>query len=236
MLCPNCQQSILPDDINIKSDIAMCRTCNKVYSVSHDLMDREYKGGSGGRNIFVENELDNFDITNPPDNKTWVRQTSQGISIGAYARSAFSFFFLIFLLVFGGISTTVFGSLFFTGALETDMLLFFIPFFLVDLIMLCLFLFTFFGKVEITIDRYDGEVFIGAFSLGWRKHFDVKNVKNIYEDVSNVRVNNVPKLHVIMELDSGKITFGSMLKNERRKFIYLALKKYFYQLNQKLGN
>lgn len=230
MNCPNCQTLIPAEDINVQKDIALCRACNKVHSLSQDLAEPVSHSGPS-----LEHELSNFDITNPPDDKTWVRQTTQGIAIGASAKSSFAYVFLVFILIFGGISGTVFAAFLFSGELETEMALFFIPFFLVDLIMLVFFLFTFFGRVEVTIDRYEGEVFVGALSFGWRKQFDVKAINKIVEGDSNVTVNNVRKKHIVMHTENGKIAFGSLLKNERRRFIYLALNKYFYQLNQKLG-
>ncbi|MGB0521334.1 MAG: hypothetical protein ACPGJS_00170 [Flammeovirgaceae bacterium] len=232
MKCPTCQSFLLSEDVNIQKDIAMCRNCNKVYSISQELIDQSTAGRS---EVQLVQELENFDISNPPDQKTWVKQTAQGISIGASSKSSMAYFFLIFLVVFGGISGIVFSVFLFSGQLEGEMILFFIPFFLVDLIMIGLFIFMFFGKVEVMIDRYQGEVFVGAFNWGWRSAFDVKEVEKIVEDYSNVTMNNVRKKHIVIHTAKGPISFGSTLKDARRRFIYLALNKYFYQLNQKLG-
>ena len=230
MNCPNCQ-SLVPDtDINVQKDILMCRNCNKVFSLSHDIL-----GSSTHTADQDEAELANFDITNPPDAKTWVRQTTQGISFGASAKSSMAYFFLVFLLIFGGISFTVFAVFAMSGEMETEMMLFFIPFFIVDAIMIALFLLFFFGKVEVKIDRFEGEVFVGAFSFGWRKPFNVKEVTAIQEGLSGVSVNNVRKKHIVITTEKGTFSFGSMLKDSRRRFLYLALKKYFMQLDHKLG-
>lgn len=233
MKCPNCQEEIAVEDVNIQKDIAMCRPCKKVYSITHDLGHEISKTPTDAG---FEDDLRDFDIANPPDNKTWVRQTTQGIAIGASTRSAIAIVFIIFLLVFGGISTTVFGVLIFAGDIEAETMIFFLPFFFVDLLLLVFIGFSLYGKAEVLIDRFEGEVFVGAFSFGWRKRFNVKEIQAVQEEYSGVRVNNRPKKHIVLVTEAGnKISFGSMLKNERRRFIYLALHKYFRQLNQKMG-
>lgn len=233
MECPTCKIPFEPQDINLAKDIALCRNCNKVFSVSQDLADLENMSLHSESQL--EQDLQSFDITKPPDHKTWVRQTSRGISIGASLRSPLAYFFLLFLFIFGGISGVIFGSLLFGGELELTILLLFIPFFLVDLLILAFFTINFFGKSEVTIDRYDGEVFVGVFGFGWRKQFQVKEVKRVIEAYSNTEVNNVRKKHIVIETEQQNYAFGSLLKDARRRFIYLALSKYFYQLNQKLG-
>ena len=238
-ICPKCKQVIPSDDVNVANDLAYCRACN----LSHPLSALT-RGA----------ELDeNLDLVNPPAG-AWQTNDGMGCVIGATHRSiGTAIGTLVFGLFWNGI-LSVFLCVALAGTLRNLGLplphwfpapdingspmsvgmtiflwLFLTPFILVGLFMIGAFLSCIAGRTEIRINNSEGVVFTGIGALGYRRRFASSAVKEVRVDTRAWRDNDGDrqrKTFVVIETREGKLVkFGSMLTEERRKFVAGALRR-----------
>ena len=107
--------------------------------------------------------------------------------------------------------------------------IFLTPFILVGLAMIGAFLSSLAGRTEVRLGSTEGVVFTGVGSLGYRRRFDASGVKNVrlddrqWNDSDGRRQR---KSCIVLETREGKLVkFGSMLAEERRKFMAGAVRK-----------
>jgi hypothetical protein len=104
--------------------------------------------------------------------------------------------------------------------------LFLTPFIVIGLAMIGAFLSSLAGRTEVRIGNSEGVIFTGIGPLGWRRRVPLQGIKD-------VRINNQQwrdsdgdhrqKTNIVIETREGKlIKFGSMLKEERRRFVAVA--------------
>jgi hypothetical protein len=80
------------------------------------------------------------------------------------------------------------------------------------------------GRTEVRIDQNSGVVFTGIGPLGYRRRFTPAEVSDVRIEESYG--DNQTKTHVVIETREGRIIkLGSMLPEERRRFIAGALNK-----------
>ena len=206
--CPNCRETVPPDQVNMANDLAFCPRCNEGFKVSEGV------------------DMDSFDesvMYNPPKG-TWYREGIQGHVIGATTRSAAAFFLVPFMCVWSGISLGgIYGSQIASGKFNLGISLFGIPFLLGSIFFWAITLMTLCGKVEVKIGPSESTVFTGVGSLGWRRRFNWYEVKTIREEFSNVRQNGRPMRTITIE-GQQKLRFGTGLGEKRRYFMLNTLK------------
>jgi hypothetical protein len=106
--------------------------------------------------------------------------------------------------------------------------LFLTPFIAIGLLLLATFLSSLAGRTELRIDNHEGVLFNGIGPLGFRKHF-------LTSDVADVRIedrrwrdsdgDSRRTKQIVIETSGKSINFGSMLTDERRRFVAGAVKK-----------
>jgi hypothetical protein len=107
--CPLCRSAIAADDINVATDIALCRRCGKTFSFS------ELVGGSPGAAV---------DLTTPPSG-AWFEQLGDGFRVGATTRSWTALFVIPFTCVWSGFSLkSLYGKQFSSGHFDPTSSLF----------------------------------------------------------------------------------------------------------------
>ena len=116
------------------------------------------------------------------------------------------------------------------GVGETIFLwIFLTPFIVIGLVMIGAFLSALAGRTEVRIGQGEGVVFSGIGPLGWPRRFKPEAVKDVRIDHSQWRDRDGDrrsKTHIVMETQEGKlIKFGSMLREERMKFVAAAVRK-----------
>ena len=237
--CPRCKQPILADNINVAKDIAFCRTCN----VGHVLSDLIHG---------AESEIP-IDLQHPPAG-IWCETDTRKTVFGATHRSwGAALMSLGFCLFWNGI-VSVFVAVALSGTFHhlgivtppwfpkpemngevmslgtlTFLWLFLTPFIVVGTGMFLAFLSAIGGKTEVRIQDGQGIVFVGIGSLGWTRRFNPTEVKNIelgWSRWRNTEGNSNSQTVVQIEEHTGRtVKFGSMLNDERKKFLLSALRK-----------
>jgi hypothetical protein len=235
--CSRCGKVIPSEDVNVANDVAYCRACN----LSHKLSA-----------LTQGTELDIVTDLNHPPAGAWYINDGTGPVIGATHRSlgtalgalAISLFWngIVFVLV--ALAGTLLnlgvplphwfpapnmnGSPMSVG-MTIFLWIFLTPFIVIGLVMIGAFLSALGGRTEVRIRNAEGVVFTGIGSLGYRRRFDASAVKDVRIDDKQWRDSDggrQRKTYILIETREGKlIKFGSMLAEERRKFLAGAVRK-----------
>ncbi len=199
IVCPSCRADIPLDDVNVSTDVALCRRCKSHFSYS------ELLAASGAGEV---------DLQRPPTG-TWFRRTPLGFAVGASTRSPEAFFLVPFMCVWSGISLGgIYGKQIASGIFDFASSLFGIPFLLGTLYFGTLAVMKVCGKVVVSVDRDEGAVFTGVGPIGWRQRFN-------WREVTTVRSNEGK----IMLEGQRRIDLASLLNSERLYFILAALRR-----------
>jgi len=236
--CPRCKGVIPSEDVNVANDIAFCRTCN----LSHRLSD-----------LALGTAVDeNIDVSRPPAG-TWLQREGRGLVIGATHRSMGQAFGLLFFCLFWNCIVSVFVLLAVASTLHhlgvsvphwfpaptskgnfiplgftIFLWLFLTPFMAVGLGMLAVFLSCLAGRTELRIQDGEGTLFTGIGSLGFRKRFATSDVRDVGLGDKRGGVSDGDsrrKAQIVIETNRKPISFGSMLTDERRRFVAGAVKQ-----------
>lgn len=210
MKCPHCLTEVQNENININTDLAQCQSCNQIFKVSENL----------------EDEIpESFDINNPP-NGTWIRNEMNQIVLGATTKSPIAFFLIPFMIVWsGGSIGMIYGLQIINGEFNLFSSLFGIPFLLGSILFWSLTFMTIGGKVELKLNKEGGNIFTGFGTIGLNKKFIWDDVSTIKESISLVNYPGNQGSTIILE-GANRIKFGSGLSENRRYFIYAALKNF----------
>jgi hypothetical protein len=236
--CPRCKGVIPSEDVNVANDIAFCRTCN----LSHRLSDLTL-----GTTVDTD-----VDASRPPAG-TWFQRDGRGLVVGATHRSlGQAFGLLLFVLFWNGI-VSVFVAFALASTLKhlgipapawfplakmnggpigigmtLFLWLFLTPFIAVGLAMIGAFLSSLAGRTEMQIQGNQCVLFTGIGSLGWRKRFTTSEVRAVRIEDKRWRDSDGDSrrnTQIVIETGNKPIKFGSMLTNERRRFVAGCLKK-----------
>ena len=216
-VCPLCRSTIAIDDINVATDIALCRRCGKTFSFS------ELVGGSAG---VVP------DLTAPP-NGAWFEQLADGFRTGATTRSWMALLVVPFTCVWSGISLGgIYGKQISSGQFDPTSSLFGVPFLLgsVFLVGYCAMMTT--GKIELSQRGGSLSVFTGVGRLGWTRNYSWSDFSSAREDSRRNGFNWNRQGVVIVIEGKRRVAFGTMLNEERRYFVLSALRQKLRNSNQ----
>ncbi|HTJ00171.1 MAG TPA: hypothetical protein VL527_14915 [Dongiaceae bacterium] len=216
-------------------DVAYCRECNLSHRLSELTYDQEINAS--------------LDLQHPPPG-AWYITNGGGTVIGATNRNlGMAIGTLFFALFWNGI-VSVFVVLAIAGTLHNlhiplpgwfpapkmdgenmspgmaaFLWLFLTPFIVIGLTVAGTCLTCLFGRTEARLERPRAILFTGVGSLGWKRTFDVSEVKDVrlHEQRSNEGNNRVS---ILIETRTGKqLKLGSLLTSERRQFVLGALRK-----------
>ena len=212
--CPTCDTIVLPDDVNVAKDVAYCRKCNAGFSLSEVIHEE------GSSESAPEPAVD----FNQPPRGVWYESTFDGFVLGSTTRSAVGCFLVPFMCVWsGGSLGGIYGSQIASGKFDLFMSLFGIPFLIGTIVIGSLAAMTVFGKIVLTVNQTSGSVFTGVGGIGFTKRFEVNEMSRVYEEAKRGSKGGVTKIIVLEGKE--RITFGSMLSDERRYFMLQVLKK-----------
>jgi hypothetical protein len=164
VVCPDCNSSLPLDDVNVANDIALCRNCAKSFSFA----------------VVVRQEDEGpVDLTRPVKGVSY-RRTPSGFELACSTRSAAAFFLVPFMLVWsGGSLGGIYGTQIAKGHFSLLQSLFGLPFLFGTVLFGSLAIMTVCGKFSVRAEGKDGEIFIGACGVGYRKKFRWDEVKDI---------------------------------------------------------
>jgi hypothetical protein len=235
-ICPRCKGVIPSEDINVANDIAFCRNCDLSHSLS------ALTSGT-----IVD---ENVDVSRPPAG-TWFQRDGNGVVIGATHRSISQAFGLLFFSLFWNGIVSVFVLLALASTLHhfgvplprwlplskgnsipvgmtIFLWLFLTPFIAIGFAVLMTLLSCLAGRTEVRIQGGEGVLFTGVGPVGFRKRFSTSEVRDVriedrrWRDSSG---SSQRKSQIVIETERKPISLGSMLSEERRRFIAGALKK-----------
>jgi hypothetical protein len=236
--CNKCGQVIASEDVNPANDVAYCRRCNLAHSLA------QLVRGSG-----IDPTVD----TNNPPVGAWCRDDGIDRTIGATHRSAGGAIGALLIGLFWNGIVSIFVLIALASSLRhldiplpewfpaPDMSgspmsvgmtiflwIFLTPFIAIGLALAGAFLSYVAGRSEVRIRGGEGVVFSGVGPLGWRRRFDASAVKEVRVEDRHWRDSDGDrrqKTQIVIEPMSGKpIRFGSMLTEDRRRFVAAALR------------
>lgn len=204
--CPSCRSRIAPDDINVATDVALCRSCGNTFRLSE---------------IIGAIPSSSFDPGSPPRG-AWFEPLPDGFTAGATTRTWMALFIVPFTCVWSGLSMSgIYGSQIVKGHFNLSSSLFGLPFligtiFLVSWCAMCVA-----GKLTITRHSDQLIIFTGVGPIGWTRTCslsDFSTVREGYPGMGNWNWNSRQGPAIRLE---GKraVAFGSMLTTERRYFL-----------------
>lgn len=210
--CLNCKTRIPLDDINMQTNIALCRACGEMNDVL----------------LLSSNHNERVPAKQPrrcrfsSDPMAGCKLTRRNIS-----------FILLFLVPF----TCFWSGLSMWGIYLEPMItkhrppalseaLFGIPFLLGTIVLVSVILYIAFGRVEIRMHRGEGSRFYGIGPIGWRKHFrydrDTK-VRMMYRGAAR---NEVPQKTITIIAKDGDVPVGSFYGESEKLWIAAKLTEF----------
>jgi hypothetical protein len=236
-VCPACGKPIAIEDINVREGVGLCRACGKLSRLA-EIVDQApifpNALASPPRGCWLEESIGG--------------QRTLGASLRSPGAAVFSLAFCLFwngivsifvLIAAGGLYRNLVGPLpkWFPipsssgkgnmgpnmGMGETLFLcIFLIPFVTIGFVMLCVFLTSLAGRVEVTLQEMQGRVRTGIGPISWSRRFDPSQVTRVSGGKTSYQVNGQNKSVIVIEADR-TIKLGSSLTNSRREWLLAAL-------------
>jgi DNA-directed RNA polymerase subunit RPC12/RpoP len=149
--CPFCRAEIAPEDVNVATDVALCRSCGRTISFS-------IISGSAGISR---------DILLRPPRGIRVDHDAKGGTVITYRKLSSSLLFLIpFTAFWSGMSMWgIYGRQISKGHFDLNESLSGLPFLIGTIVLLGIIIFLLFGKWTITLWNGKGSVVAGVGSL-----------------------------------------------------------------------
>lgn len=205
--CPSCRLPFLPENINIQTDLALCKDCGGIARISE----------------LVDEEFDTSTLSQPPKG-AWYRQTMSETIIGATTRHPMAFMMVPFMCVWSGFSLGgIYGTQITNGKFSLMMSLFGLPFLIGTILLGSLALMAVCGKVEVRLRGRRGVVFVGVGSLGWKRALNLDEVDTIIEETHATNYPGSQGAGIVMKGKS-RLRFATNLSEARRHFMLNALK------------
>jgi len=207
--CPKCRAEIPLEDVNVSTDLALCRQCGQTWSYA-DLIE--------------DDGTADFSSLSPPGGAWFREMPPRGFEVGVSTRSPGAFFLVPFMCVWSGFSLGgIYGRQFAKGHFDLKMSLFGIPFVLGTLLFGSIAVMSVCGKVVVTVDGDDGAIFTGVGPIGWRRKFNWREVSAIRRTEKYGNRGSV--LQQITFEGQKRLNFAAGVKDERLDFLFRALRR-----------
>lgn len=205
LICPNCDRLIPMDDVNVSTDLALCRGCGRTFSFSM---------------IRQSGDLLKQSLTSPPRHVR-LDTLHPGRKTIVYKRIQPVVFFLIpFTAFWSGFSMWgLYIQPLTEDPIDWSRMVFGIPFLLGTIVLLFSILMCLFGKWVITLEQGMGTVFVGIGPFGWTRAFSYSRDCLVSLKDSNIRQNDTPMKGICIKDDQGEFIFGSSIKENCKLYI-----------------
>ena len=209
LACPKCQTAIPLEDVNVASDVALCRACGNTTRFSL---------------ISSVAEVSSDNLVNPPK---WIclENGFDGETTITYRRvSPALLFFIPFTAFWSGFSMCgIYGSQILHGKFDLGESLFGIPFLIGTIGLLAAITYLAFGRWVVKFNRGEGTVFCGVGTIGWTRHFSYNQNTFVSLTMTNVRVNDQSQKGISIRNDREDFVFGTLIREEAKRFIAAAI-------------
>lgn len=205
--CPACKRPLVADNINIRTDLALCADCGNIARPS----------------MLADADFDADALKRPPKG-AWHRETMNEHVVGATTRSPVAFFLVPFMCVWsGGSLGGIYGSQIRAGEFNLFFSLFGLPFLIGSVVFWSLALMAICGKVEVRLRDRRGVIFVGVGAIGWKRPVDLAEVDRITQEGTRTNYPGHRGSSILLE-GKTRLRFGTNLSEPRRLFILDALK------------
>lgn len=220
--CPSCRARIATDDINVSTDVALCRSCGNSFHASEALGAASPMFSSLMASLAPPSGL--VDLNAPPSG-AWYTPVADGFTAGASTRSWSALFLVPFTCVWaGGSMFGIYGTQILKGHFNLPMSLFGLPFLIGSCFLVSFCAMMTVGKITVSVHGDRLAVFTGVGPFGITRTGSLSDFKTVSEDLGFVTANTNRTSRVIRLEGSRSMAFGSMLSNERRHFLAGALR------------
>jgi len=217
--CPSCRAEIATADINVATDVALCRACGNTFRLS------EIVGGGG----VLSSVLSSFaapsgpvDLNSPPEG-AWYEPAGDGFTAGATTRSWIALFIVPFTCVWSGFSMFgIYGTQLIKGHFSAVQSLFGLPFLIGSIFLVSWCAMSVAGKVTVSVHGDRLAIFTGVGPFGLTRIASLSDFKSAREDWGRMR-NNSQQSRAIRLEGARTMAFGSVLSTERRYFLLAAI-------------
>jgi hypothetical protein len=231
--CPLCRAKIATADINVSTDVALCRACGNTFRLS------EVVGGSGMVSSLISAIGSTIgapsgpvDLNSPPEG-AWYEPTADGFTAGATTRSWMALFIVPFTCVWaGGSMFGIYGTQFIKGHFSLGPSLFGIPFVIGSVLLVSWCAMSVAGKVTVSVQGDRLAIFTGVGPFGLTRISSLSDFKTAREDFGYGSMNTNRQSRVIRLEGARAMAFGSMLTVERRYFLLSALQSALHGSNR----
>jgi len=194
-------------DINVSTDLALCRACGKTCAFATLCAVPDAAGI----------------LRKPPPKGLRVEQDMMGGGVTlTYRRIPWGplLFLIPFTLIWsGGSMYAAYGQQIIKGEFDLGASLFGIPFLIGTVALVSSILFMLFGKRVVHLDRGNGYAFSGIGALGWKRRFTYNRNSSIAIKDSNVRVNRQTVMNIVIKTDNTDFAFGGMLRDDAKEYV-----------------
>lgn len=209
--CQSCGAAISLADVNVSTDIALCRACGKTMPFS------EIAPIPGAENV---------DLTKPPKGVRIEESPIHGRTIIYRKISPVVFFLIPFTAVWSGFSMFgIYGSQIKDGRFDPVSSLFGLPFLMGTVFLVCFILFCLFGRWRI---GHTGGVLSAAVEVGpvgWTRRLVCDKSARVSIRPAKWQKNDVPQTLIQVECQGGALKFGSPIPDEAKAFIAEAVRR-----------
>ncbi len=208
-LCPACRSAIALEDVNVASDLALCRSCGKTSPFSM---------------VSGVSELAQVPQDAAPKGVTVTQGITGGTEIIYRRISKIVFFLVPFMMVWSGFSLSgIYGRQIVSGRFDLSQSLFGLPFLLGTVVMLGVVLFLLFGRWRVRMSAGQGEVFAGVGPIGWTRRFPYGPQSLVSLELTNIQRNRIPQKAITVRTGNDEIRFGTGIQEDAKRFIAAAI-------------
>ena len=206
--CPSCRAKIATDDINVSTDVALCRSCGHTFRLSE---------------IIGTIPSSSIDLNSPPSG-AWYTAAADGFTAGATTRSWMALFLVPFTCVWaGGSMFAIYGTQIMKGQFSLFPSLFGIPFLVGSIFLVSWCAMAVAGKVMVSRHSDQLTIFTGVGSIGWARTCSLSDFSSVREGYANFSGWNNRQGPSIRLEGKRAVAFGSMLSTDRRYFLLKVL-------------
>jgi hypothetical protein len=207
--CPSCGAKIPLEDINVSTDIALCRACGRTCRFS-EVADAPATGAA--------------DLNAPPSG-AWFEQTPDGFRVGATLRSWIAIFYVPFTCVWAGVSLYgIYGTQIRSGHFVLFQSLFGLPFLIGSCFLISSCALYVAGRIEVTRLGDRLSVFTGVGWLGWTRNYTWTDFTSAREDTRLNKWGWTNRGRIIVLEGKSRVAFGSGLTENRSYFVLSVLR------------
>jgi hypothetical protein len=205
LFCPFCRASIPLADVNVATDIALCRACGRTSAFSV---------------VSGQSEISLDCLAEPPRCVRVEDGFYEGTQITYRRLSPVLLFLIPFTALWsGGSMYGIYGTQIIKGEFDLEQSLFGIPFAFGTMILLSAIVYLIVGRWVVTLNRGEGTVFVGVGPLGWTRQFSYNRDTLVSLSMTSIKVNDCPQKGILVRTGDKDFVFGALIRDDAKRFI-----------------